>query len=333
MSRGVEFGVLVHTRHLIRDDGLAPSFETMWEEVALAEKLGMDHVWVGDSVAVLDRARGDCLALMASIAMKTNRVKVGTVPLLPAMRSPVLLAHTLATLDVISQGRILTCASVAPSLPYIQRQFEACGVPYAEKAGRLSESIEIMKRLWMEKTVNFEGKYHKLQDVGILPHPIQQPSIPVWVTADRSENAFKRVARLADGCFTSGSRPVEKFAINRSKIHAYAETYGRRNWDLPSGIYATFNLNTNREKAMEEGWKWAVDFFRQPKANLDHLFTIFGTTDDCVRLVQSYIDAGLPAVVARLASSDVERQMRLLIEEVKPRLRPRAVLFGARKES
>jgi alkanesulfonate monooxygenase SsuD/methylene tetrahydromethanopterin reductase-like flavin-dependent oxidoreductase (luciferase family) len=262
---------------------------------------------------------------MASIAMKTNRVKVGTVPLLPAMRSPVLLAHTLATLDVISQGRILIGASVAPSLPYIQRQFEACGVPYAEKAGRLSESIEIMKRLWIEKTVNFEGKYHKLQDVGILPHPIQQPSIPVWVTADRSENAFKRVARLADGWFTSGSRPVEKFAINRSKIHAYAETYGRRNWDLPSGIYVTFNLNTNREKAMEEGWKWAVDFFRQPKANLDHLFTIFGTPDDCVRLLQSYIDAGLTAVVARLASSDVDRQMRLLIEEVKPRLRPRAV--------
>ena len=325
MSGKIEFGVLLHTRHLIRDDGLAPSFETMWEEAALAEKLGMDHVWVGDSVTVLDRARGDCLTLMASLAMKTNRVKVGTVPLLPAMRSPVLLAHTLATLDVISQGRVLIGASVAPSLPYIQRQFEACGVPYGEKAGRLSESIQIMKRLWMEKTVNFEGKYHKLRDVGILPHPIQQPGIPVWVTADRNENAFKRVARLADGWFTSGSRPVEKFAINRNKIQAYAETYGRRNWDVPSAIYATFNVNPNRQKAMADGWQWAVDFFRQPQANLAHLFTIFGTPDDCVRLLQTYIDAGLTVIVARLASADVERQMRFLIEEVKPRLRPRVV--------
>ena len=261
MSGKIEFGVLLHTRHLIRDDGLAPSFETMWEEAALAEKLGMDHVWVGDSVTVLDRARGDCLALMASLAMKTNRVKVGTVPLLPAMRSPVLLAHTLATLDVISQGRVLIGASVAPSLPYIQHQFEACGVPYGEKAGRLSESIQIMKRLWMEKTVNFEGKYHKLQDVGILPHPIQQPSIPVWVTADRNENAFKRVARLADGWFTSGSRPVEKFAINRNKIQAYAETYGRRNWDLPSGIYATFNLNHKPGKGHGRGVAVGGGFF------------------------------------------------------------------------
>ena len=70
---------------------------------------------------------------------------------------------------------------------------------------------------------------------------------------------------------------------------------------------------------MEEGWKWAVDFFRQPKVNLDHLFTIFGKTTDsnCVQLLQTYVDAGLTVVVARLASADVERQMRLLIEEAK----------------
>jgi alkanesulfonate monooxygenase SsuD/methylene tetrahydromethanopterin reductase-like flavin-dependent oxidoreductase (luciferase family) len=182
-----------------------------------------------------------------------------------------------------------------------------------------------MKRLWTEKTVSFQGKYHKLQDVGILPHPIQQPSIPVWMTADRNENAFKRVARLADGWFTSGSRPVEKFAFNRNKIQAYAEAYGRRKWHVPSGIYATFNLNTDRNKAVEEGWEWVVDFFRQPKANLDHLFTIFGTPDDCVQLLQSYVDTGLTLIVARLASSDVERQMRLLIDEVKPRLKPQVV--------
>jgi len=323
MSTPLEFGILLHTRHLIRDDGLTPTFEEIWEQAVLAEKLGLDHIWLGDSVTVLDKARGDCLTMMASLATKTKSVRVGTVPLIPALRPPVLLAHTLATLDVISQGRILVGASVAPSLPYIQHQFEACGVPYTEKAGRLSESIQIMKRLWMEKTVSFEGKYHKLQDVGILPHPVQRPSIPVWVTADRSEIAFKRVARLADGWFTSSARPVEKFAVNRKKIRDYAKSYGRGDWDVPSGLYATFNLNRSREKAIEEGWAWMLDFFREPKEKLEHHFTIFGTPDDCVRLLQPYVDAGLTSVVARLASSDVESQMRLLIEEVKPRLRPR----------
>src|ERR687892_384857 len=107
MSNPFEFGLLLHTRHLIRSDGLMPTFDEMWEEAVLAEKLGLDHVWLGDSVTVLEKARGDCLTLMASLAMKTKRLKVGTIPLVLALRSPVLLAHTLATLDVISQGRIL----------------------------------------------------------------------------------------------------------------------------------------------------------------------------------------------------------------------------------
>jgi alkanesulfonate monooxygenase SsuD/methylene tetrahydromethanopterin reductase-like flavin-dependent oxidoreductase (luciferase family) len=320
MSNPVEFGLLLHTRHLIRNDGLMPTFDEMWEDALLAEKLGLDHVWLGDSVTMLDKARGDCLTLMASLAMRTKSLKIGTVPLIPAIRSPVLLAHTLATLDVISRGRILIGASVAPMAPYIERQFDACGVPFHEKAGRLSESIQIMKRLWSEKTVSFEGKYYKLKEVGILPHPVQQSGIPVWVTADRSENAFKRVARIADGWFTSSSRPVEKFVANRKKIRDYAKSYGRGDWDVPSGLYATFNLNRSRETAMEEGWAWMLEFFREPKEKLEHHFTIFGTPDDCVRLLRPYVDAGLKSVVARLASSDVEGQIRLWLREVKPGL-------------
>ena len=68
--------------------------------------------------------------------------------MLPALRNPVLLAHALATLDVISKGRIILGVSVGPVRDYIQRQFAACGVPPQEKAGRLGECIEIMRRLW-----------------------------------------------------------------------------------------------------------------------------------------------------------------------------------------
>ena len=328
MSNPLEFGLLLHTRRLIRDAGLMPTFAEMWEEAVLAEKHGLDHVWLGDSVTVLEKARGDCLTLMASLAMKTKRLRIGTIPLIPALRPPVLLAHTLATLDVISQGRMLIGASVAPMAPYIERQFEACGVPFHEKAGRLSESIQIMKRLWTEKTVSFEGKYYKLKNVGILPHPVQQPTIPVWITADRSENAFKRVARFADGWFTANARPVEKFVADRKKIQDYAKSYGRVDWNVPSGLYATFNLNRSRETAVKEGWAWMLDFFREPKDKLEHHFTVFGTPDDCVRLLQPYIDAGLTSVVARLASSDVEGQIQTWLREVNPRLRSRNVALG-----
>jgi alkanesulfonate monooxygenase SsuD/methylene tetrahydromethanopterin reductase-like flavin-dependent oxidoreductase (luciferase family) len=147
MRKPLEFGVLLHTRHLIRGDDASHSFDDLWENALEAEGFGFDHVWIGDSVTILDKARGDCLTTMAALAVKTKRVKIGTVPLLPALRNPVLLAHALATLDVISSGRIILGVSVAPLADYIERQFIACGIPYHEKAGRLSESITLMSRV------------------------------------------------------------------------------------------------------------------------------------------------------------------------------------------
>lgn len=319
MTRPLQVGVLLHTRHLIRDEGRRPNFDELWEGTALAEEMGFDHVWLGDSVTVLDKARGDCLTTMAALAVKTNRIKVGTVPFLPALRNPVLLAHALATLDVISQGRIILGVSVAPSAPYIQRQFEACGVPYSEKAGRLSESIEIMRRLWTEKTVTYDGRYYQLKDVGILPQPVQKPSIPVWIAADRSDKAFRRVARLGDGWFTTAPS-LEKFVLDRHKIVDFAKAYGRSLEAIPAGLYVAVNLNRSGEKAREEGWAWMEDFFRQPKSKIAHHTAIFGSPEDCAKILRGYMDAGLTAIVARFASADLRGQIELFLRELRPRL-------------
>ena len=167
----MEIGLLLHTRQLVRRAEAAQSFEQLWLDAAQAEEFGFDHIWLGYSVTVLDKARGDCLTTMAALAARTNSIKIGAVPMLAALRNPVLLAHALATVDVISKGRIILAVSVGPVRDYIQRQFIACGVPPHEKAGRLSESIEILRRLWCEKTIDYNGRYYQLNGVGILPHP------------------------------------------------------------------------------------------------------------------------------------------------------------------
>ncbi len=313
-----EFGLLLHTRHLIRDEGAA-SFDDLWEQAAQAEEAGFDHIWLGDSVTVLNKARGDCLTTMAALAVKTSRVKIGTVPFLPALRNPVLLAHAVATLDVISNGRLILGVSVAPMATYIERQFIACGVPFREKAGRLSESIQVMRRMWTEKTFSFEGKYLQFKDTGILPRPIQKPSIPIWIAAGGHENAFKRVARLGDGWFTTAST-LDEFITGRKKVDAYAEECGRPGKIPVSALYATFNINENGNAAREEGWRWMEDFFREPREKLGHHFTVFGTPEECAQTLESYIDAGLTTVVARLASLDLKGQMQRFVKELRPRL-------------
>ena len=90
----------------------------------------------------------------------------------------------------------------------------------------LSESIQVMRRMWTEKTFSFEGKYLQFKDTGILPRPIQKPSIPIWIAAGGHENAFKRVARLGDGWFTTAST-LDEFITGRKKVDAYAEECGR----------------------------------------------------------------------------------------------------------
>lgn len=314
---GLEFGLLLHTRDLIRGAGPA-SFDGLWDQATQAEAAGFDHIWLGDSVTILSKARGDCVATMSALAVKTSRIKIGAVPFVAALRNPVLLAHALATADVISGGRIVLGVSVAPMAEYIERQFTACGVPFHEKAGRLSETIELMRRVWTEESFSHNGKYFHFDEIGVLPKPIQ-PMIPIWIAADRNENAFKRVARLGDGWVTLTSS-LEKFKAGREKIDAYAEEYNRSGQIPVTAVYASFNLNQNGDKARSEGWAWMEEFFRQPRAKLEYHFTIFGTPDECADKLREYVKAGLTTLIVRIASDDWQEQTRLVLEELKPRL-------------
>jgi len=258
---------------------------------------------------------------MAALAAQTKKIRIGAVPLIAALRNPVLLAHQLATLDVISAGRVLFGVSVAPQYKHSEFEFDACGVPFKQRAGRLEESIRVMRRLWTEESFSFAGKYYKFSEIGIQPKPVQRP-IPIFVAAGDNENALKRVARLGDGWFTVAPTP-EKYAARRKKIEAFARAAGREAMRLPSALFATFHLTPETAKAEEEGWRLAEDYFRQPRSALPHLSPFFDTPESCARKLQSYVDAGLTAVVARFVSPDVAGQTRLLLNEVRPRLKSR----------
>lgn len=214
-DKKVEMGLLLHIRHLIRAAATPADFNSLWTQVRRAEEIGFDHNCLGNSVMVLNKARGDSLTTLVALAMYTETVRLGIVPLLAHLRNPLHFAHALATLDVISKARVVLGVSAGGLTDYIKRQFAACGVPPEEKAGRLSESIALMRRLWTEESFDFKGKYSRFENTGILPRPIQA-TIPILIAAAGNDTALKRVARLGDGWFTSdvGARSVHRAAAD-----------------------------------------------------------------------------------------------------------------------
>ena len=111
-----------------------------------AEALGYASVWVGDSL--LARPRHEPLTLLAGVAGRAKRVEIGTAVLLPALRNPVLLAHQVATLDQVSEGRLILGVGFASDRPNIRAEFAAAGVPFEKRLGRMMEGLRLCKAFW-----------------------------------------------------------------------------------------------------------------------------------------------------------------------------------------
>src|SRR5713101_752489 len=135
----VELGVLLPTREAVMSG--RPDTAPMLTMAERAEAAGFDSVWIGDSLTA--RPRHEPLTLLAAVAARTRRVKVGTAVLLPALRAPVVLAHIVGTLDQVAEGRVILGVGIAADTPAIRKEFDAVGVPFPRRVGRFLETLEI----------------------------------------------------------------------------------------------------------------------------------------------------------------------------------------------
>jgi probable F420-dependent oxidoreductase len=144
------------------------------------------------------------LALMAFIAGKTERLRLVTSVMILPYRNPVATAKTLATIDVLSRGRI----TVGVGVGWLREEFEALGAADFDRRGAVSdEYLRIFKALWTESPVSFAGEFYRFDDVRCLPEPVQKPHPPIWI-GGHSKAALRRVARLGDGWHPVGANPA-----------------------------------------------------------------------------------------------------------------------------
>src|ERR1700751_2501694 len=182
-------GHLLPTRERVMEG--RPQTGPLLDLAVRAEDLGFDSVWVGDSL--LARPRHDPLTMLAAVAARTRRVQLGTAVFLPALRNPVVLAHQLATLDQISEGRLVLGAGIASDVANIRAEFVAAGVPFEGRVGRMMEGLRLARALWSGKPVNWEGRW-PVNDGVLGPTPYRPGGPPIWM-AGSVRPAAGRAAR------------------------------------------------------------------------------------------------------------------------------------------
>jgi alkanesulfonate monooxygenase SsuD/methylene tetrahydromethanopterin reductase-like flavin-dependent oxidoreductase (luciferase family) len=312
-SRGVAFG-LTTPRELL-------------DMSQTADESGLfDSVWVGDSL--LAKPRLEAIVLLAGLAARTRRVKLATACLSSfPLRNAIQLAQQWASLDLLAGGRTILVACMGGGVAggEFAREYRTFGVDPKERAGRLEEGIELIRRLWSEERVTYRGRYYDVEDLSLAPKPAAPP--PIWIannpgasgaSATTAEKAFRRVARLADGWMTAFVSP-EQFGLNLATIRRFMREEGRALDRLPTALYFNVNVSENRESAFEESRRYFEAYYGAPPAReLLEGCLAWGPPDECAEKIVRFFSAEVETVGLRLTSWNQTGQLRRVLSEVIP---------------
>jgi len=313
----VEFGVLIPTREVVMSG--RPQTAPLIAMAERAEAAGFDSVWIGDSITA--RPRHEPLTLMAAIAARTRRVRLGTGVLLPALRPPVVLAHVVGTLDRVADGRVILGVGIAADMPAIRREFAAVGVPFERRVGRFLETLEICRALWSRDHVSFKGTHFTLDDVTMEPKPPRAGGPPIWIGGS-GPTALREAARF-DAWFPTGPS-VEFFAEQFPQIQAAARAAGRSPDDVEGAAYLTIALDPDPAKAEARMNQFLETYYAAPAKVIKARQTGYaGPLECCVEWIQRWIDAGARHIALRFAGGDQLAQVDETAKRLLPKLNRR----------
>ena len=252
------------------------------------EELGFDALWTGEHI-VFHRPILDAVPLLAGVAGITRRIRIGPAAIMVTLRHPTMLAKELATLDVISGGRLIVVAGVGGDFP---KEFEATGIPMARRGRRTSETIEIMRRYWTEERFSYAGEIFQLDDVWMTPKPLQPGGPPVWL-AGRSSAAIARAARLGDG-YMPYMYTAERCRQSFGELRESAREAGRPLRDgFAWSAFVYVSMDDDAAKARElairdMSWRYGKDF----SPWIDK-YCVHGPPEVCVERLREFAAAGV----------------------------------------
>ena len=254
------------------------------------EEWGVDSLWFSDRI-VGPAGTLEPVVTMAALSGRKGMMKFGANALIMSVRHPVLMAKELATLDFLSEGRLLLVAGLGGEDPL---EYEALGAAKPERARRTDEALQAMRLLWSQDKATFHGRHYRFTDVSVTPKPVQQPGPPVWI-GGRSDAAMRRTGRLGDGWLPSAVTPDE-CAAGIAAVNAYAAEAGREVPDDHFGVSITCAVADSPEEARELA---ASALPRRREDAALEAYAAMGTPEQIVGKLNEYVDAGVTKFVLR----------------------------------
>jgi probable F420-dependent oxidoreductase len=277
-----------------------------------AEELGFESAWTQEQLLGTWNQLAP-IETMTYAAACTRRLRLGCVVFVSTLYSPVHLAKSLSTLDQLSRGRIeIGVGTGGPGRP-----FAAFGVDPRRYVARFTEGIELMKALWTQPRVTFDGEFWQLKDEAMEPKPAQKPYPPLWFGA-AAEPALRRAVRHGDGFFGAGASPTARFAEQVALVRAALAEAGRPVGSFPIAKRVYIAIDDRAERARER-MNAALTALYGRRVEAIEAAAVTGTAADCVRGLRQVAEAGAELILCT-ALFDQAEQMEQLAAAVIPEL-------------
>ena len=280
--------------------------------VDVCEAGGVDSIWQSDRIIGTD-PNLDCMSVMAWLAGATRRLKFGMNVASLGLRHPVLTAKACASIDVMSEGRLLPAFGIGSA---VSRDYTATGTPTKGRGARMDESLEIISRLWSEKEVTFAGKHYQLDCASIAPKPIQQP-LPLWVGGS-AEAAVERTARWGTG-WQAGIETAAQVAPVIAAIKKRSAELGRSIDVDHYGAGFGYRFGSPSDPISQRYLQGLAARLGKPADD----YVAIGDADTIVARLDAFRAAGVHKFILRpiaFGTEEMLSQTRQLIDRVLPRV-------------
>ena len=262
-----------------------------------AEELSFAAAWTIEQVIGTAPVL-ESLTTLAYAAAVTKRLRLGVAVLLIAQRNPIVLAKSLSSIDVLSNGRLIVGVGMGASTA----QYPAYGITPEGRVTRFRENLEIVKRLWTEDRVSFRGRFSQLEHIPMEPKPVQKPRPPIWF-GGHVEAALRRAVELGDGYIGAGSTPISVFLEDIKQLPA--------GFPKAKRLYLAFGDNLPRLR------EWFRAFYHKPE--LADQVAVWGSPDQLAGEIKRMTDAGVSHILLNPVF-DEEDQMERLAADVIPKI-------------